>query len=36
MKISTSGGDGLHLLKHLAELQQVCPVPGLGLGLVMD
>ena len=30
--ISTSGGDGLHLLKHLTELQQVCPVSGLGLG----
>ena len=34
--ISTSGSDGLHLLEHLTELQQVCPVSGLGLGLVMD
>ena len=32
--IFTSGGDGLHLLKHLTELQQVCPVSGLGLGCV--
>ena len=34
LMIFTSGGDGLHLLKHLTELQQVCPVSGLGLGRV--
>ena len=31
----TSVSDGLHLLKHLTELQQVGPVSGRGLGLAL-